>query len=88
MTRHQIIQITANDICEATKRFDRIGETDIFGDAITEQEVELSIRGHMKRLTDLLAMTNGEWNQKWEESGKREDEIEEAEWRFCAGKRD
>jgi hypothetical protein len=85
MTRHEIIQITANDICEAAKRFDRVDEPcGLFGETITEREVELSIRGHMKRLADLIAMPNAEWERRWIEGGKRKAEIEEDAYRFCA----
>lgn len=72
MTRNEIITITADDIHKATLRFADIGKHDCFGEPITQRDVELSIRGHMKRLTDLLAMTEGEWNRRWEESEKRE----------------
>lgn len=86
MTRNQIIQITADDIHKATLRLDDVGKPDFFGEPIEQRDVELSIRGHMKRLSDLLALTDGEWNRRWEESGKREDEIEMDAALFAAGR--
>lgn len=86
MTHNQIIQLTADDIHKATLRLNDVGKPDFFGDPIEQRDVELSIRGHMKRLLDLLALTDGEWNKRWEESGKREDEIEMDAARFASGR--
>ena len=85
MTRQEMIERAAKDGAAAAD-YSLVGTADMFGDAITAEQVQANVESAIERLTKVLNETDAEWDAKWAASAAEEDRIEADAWAFAAGK--